>query len=440
MVLIALTLSGPASAQTILHATRRFTPSAMAKWSMWTTARADRRDEKGVGGRQGGGNVATVSRVDVCVSYANGMMGSSPTTIASTSSGQTILRQEPPLNTLSYGQVVYVDDGSCGPGKIKKVSAGRDSGNGIAPVQRVETCVPYRPGLAASPPVAAAPATKPQRQVVTAATPATPTTAIETVSTSAVPSSTAGAAPLTRRLARVIGNDKYANLPQLQKSDDDAKSYASLFESEGFARVVLLEDATRQQMDQAVSDFSDALHAGDTAVFVYAGHGWSDGTQNYLVGTDAPAEASQDFLKRISLPISNGVTGVLDEMNASGAALKVAIIDACRDNPFKSDGGTRSIGMQRGLDHMTEPASGTFVVYSAGVGQTALDQLSPADTDPNGVFTRTFVPLLRRHLTLLDATKQAQAAVYALAKSVDHEQQPAFYDETLGDAACLSSQ
>ena len=71
-------------------------------------------------------------------------------------------------------------------------------------------------------------------------------------------------------------------------------------------------------------------------------------------------------------------------------------------------------------------------------GQTALDRLSDSDANPNGVFTRTFVPLLRANLTLLDATKAAQEKVNALAKSVNHDQQPAFYDETLGDKACLS--
>ncbi len=248
----------------------------------------------------------------------------------------------------------------------------------------------------------------------------------------------AGAAHAERRVALVIGNQDYAHLPHLEKSDADAKTYADLFKAKGFDNVIFYTDLTRLGMDEAIAEFADAIQPGDVAVFVYAGHGWSDGTQNYLVGTDAPQIGSEDFLKRISVPIENGATGVLDTMQSKDAALKVAIIDACRDNPFKASDNTRSIGMSRGLDRMTAAPQGTFVVYSAGAGQSALDQLSDDDSNPNGVFTRTFVPLLKSNLTLLDATKAAQETVYEMARAVGHDQQPAYYDETRGDRACLS--
>src|SRR5262249_10920567 len=74
---------------------------------------------------------------------------------------------------------------------------------------------------------------------------------------------------------------------------------------------------------------------------------------------------------------------------------------------------------------------------SAGTGQTALDALSNSDPDPNSVFTRVFIPLLKSKLPLQDATKQAQSQVVALARTIDHDQQPAYYDEVIG-AACLS--
>ncbi len=248
----------------------------------------------------------------------------------------------------------------------------------------------------------------------------------------------AGGALAERRVALVIGNQDYKALPALEKAVADAESYAGLFRDQGFERVIFRKDVTRQEMDEALAEFVDAIEPGDTAVFVYAGHGWSDGTQNFLIGIDAPATGSESFLRRISLPIENGADGIIDEVQAKGAALKIAIIDACRDNPFGAKDGTRSIGMARGFNRMTAPPQGTFAVFSAGAGQTALDRLSEGDADPNGVFTRIFVPLLKSNMTLLDATKAAQAQVYELAKSVGHEQQPAFYDETRGNSVCLA--
>ena len=49
-------------------------------------------------------------------------------------------------------------------------------------------------------------------------------------------------------------------------------------------------------MEAAVGEFVEKIEPGDTAVFVYSGHGWSDGAHNYLVGVDAPERASQERL------------------------------------------------------------------------------------------------------------------------------------------------
>lgn len=240
------------------------------------------------------------------------------------------------------------------------------------------------------------------------------------------------------RVALVIGNQDYLHLEKLQKSAGDAMAFGDLFEARGFDRIIVRRDLARQEMDQAIAEFLSIVQPGDTAVFVYSGHGWSDGVQNYLVGIDAPGRGSEEFLKRISVPLKNGVNGIIDGMAARGATLKVAIIDACRDNPFESEAGTRSIGISRGLNRMLEaPPEGTFLVFSAGAGQVALDRLSEADPSPNGLFTRTFLPLLAQGMTLLDATKAAQEIVFNTASAAGYAQQPSFYDETRGNKACL---
>ena len=240
-----------------------------------------------------------------------------------------------------------------------------------------------------------------------------------------------------RRVALVIGNDQYQNLPKLQKAGADARTYASVFKAKGFDEVILKNDLTRSQLDEAIASFIDQIEPGDTAVFAYSGHGWSDGTQNFIVGTDAPATGSQDFLARISIPLKNGTNGIIDEMDQKGAGLKVAVIDACRDNPFSPPPGKRSIGLGRGMSRI-DPPGGTFVVFSAGAGQSALDGLSSNDPDPNSVFTRVFVQTIQADMTLQEAIKTTQERVVASAKSIGEDQKPAYYDEVVG-SACLSA-
>ena len=246
----------------------------------------------------------------------------------------------------------------------------------------------------------------------------------------------ASGAAAERRIALIIGNDAYQNLQPLRKAVADALSYAEVLREKGFDKVLVETDLTRSDMDIAIASFLDEIGPDDTALFAYSGHGWSDGAQNYLVGIDAPKSGSQELLARVSIALKNGTDGVIDDMDRKGAALKVAIIDACRDNPFTPASGKRGVGLSRGLVRV-EPPGGTFIVFSAGAGQTALDRLSDADDDPNSVFTRVFLPQLRADVTLQDAIKTTQQQVVALARSINEKQQPAYYDEVLGKA-CLS--
>jgi hypothetical protein len=238
-----------------------------------------------------------------------------------------------------------------------------------------------------------------------------------------------------KRVALVIGNDAYENLTPLKKAVADAMDTAAALKEKGFDNVLLKTNLNRDDMDLAIGEFVDMIEEGDTAVFFYSGHGWSDGGENFLVATDAPNSGKETQLARISTSLKNGTNGILDEIASRGAGLKVAIIDACRDNPFTSTVAGRSIGNTRGLARV-DPPSGTFVIFSAGAGQTALDRLSDDDADRNSVFTRTFLPYLRDGVQLLDAVKEVQTKVYNIALTASHQQQPAYYDEVRGDA-CL---
>ena len=189
------------------------------------------------------------------------------------------------------------------------------------------------------------------------------------------------AAPQTagRRVALVIGNDDYQHIDKLQKAKADATAYAAVLRGKGFS-VQEGYDLSMLEMSSAVADFVQKINPGDTAVFVYSGHGWSDGAHNYLVGVDVPGRATEELLTRLSLPLRNGVDGVLDDLERKNAGLKAAIIDACRDSPFRPPPGERGYALARGLK--PQSVEGSFIIYSAGEGQSAMDRLSDADSIP----------------------------------------------------------
>ena len=123
---------------------------------------------------------------------------------------------------------------------------------------------------------------------------------------------------------------------------------------------------------------------------------------------------------------------LLDDVADKKAKFTLAMLDACRDNPFKTQG--RAIGGgTRGLAPTTA-ATGQMIVFSAGTGQQALDKLGPNDKDKNGVFTRVLIKEMVKPGNTVDrVVRNVRSAVVDMAKSVGHEQVPAIYDQTIGE-------
>jgi hypothetical protein len=183
-------------------------------------------------------------------------------------------------------------------------------------------------------------------------------------------------------------------------------------------------------MSARLAEFIGRLDPGDTATVYYAGHGVEIDGENYLLPTDIPApeNGGADFIKLESFSLSE----LLDGIRGTGARTVLVFLDACRNNPFEEARG-RNIGTSRGLGRVAAP-QGTFVIFSAGAGQTALDSLDAEDRDPNSVFTRLLLPKLTEPgLELRTLVAQLRIEVRDLARTQSHDQFPAYYDELLGD-------
>jgi hypothetical protein len=75
-----------------------------------------------------------------------------------------------------------------------------------------------------------------------------------------------------------------------------------------------------------------------------------------------------------------------------------------------------------------------MIVFSAGAGQVALDNLGPQDKDPNGLFTRMFLKEMRTPGLRVDSiVRDVRKKVVEAARSVGKEQVPAIYDQVVGD-------
>ncbi|MEM9781507.1 MAG: caspase family protein [Pseudomonadota bacterium] len=177
----------------------------------------------------------------------------------------------------------------------------------------------------------------------------------------------AAPASAVERVGLVIGNAAYQAASTLKNPPNDAERVAIALEAAGF-QVERRFDQSLGELKRALRDFSARARGADSAVVYYAGHGIEIDKQNYLVPVDARLEVDTD-VDYEALPLELVARAV-----EGAERLSLVIVDACRDNPFRTTMtrtlGTRSMG--RGLSAV-EPAGNTLIAYAAREGTLAMD-------------------------------------------------------------------
>lgn len=226
--------------------------------------------------------------------------------------------------------------------------------------------------------------------------------------------------------AFIVGVEDYEQITPLDNTLEDAEGYAEVFKDDLGFEVTTLLNPGYFEFNDALAEFANSIEENDEIVFVFSGHGWSDGASNFLVMRDAPFETTTEALRGRTFDLN---VRVMDALRAKKPALVFAIIDACRDNPF--DLGTRSFS--RGMvPQQTVP--GSLIVYAAGANESALDRLSPQDAAPYSVFTRSFLPKLKNpNVPLMRSVDQARAETAETASQIGHVQRPAVYSDIAMD-------
>jgi hypothetical protein len=178
------------------------------------------------------------------------------------------------------------------------------------------------------------------------------------------------ASPFGRRVALVVGNSDYKNVPALPNPQRDAATVAKALENVGFQSVTLQLNLRRDQLVDALRAFAKEAENADWAVVYYAGHGIEAAGINYLIPTDAKITSDRDIALE-TIPMDQVLSSA-----ERARVLRLVILDACRDNPFadqmKRTQAVASRSISRGLAKM-EPDPGTLVVFAAKHGETALD-------------------------------------------------------------------
>lgn len=178
-----------------------------------------------------------------------------------------------------------------------------------------------------------------------------------------------------RRLALVIGNSSYVNGASLKNPVNDANLMEATLKGLGFD-VIKQINSGRDAMLNAIREFSKKLLSYNVALFYFAGHGLQVDGINYLIPTNAKLE-NKDDCKWEAITVNT----VTDEFKKNSANTNIVILDACRNNPYRS----WARGGEQGFKALA-PIIGTIISFSTSEGATAAD-----GEGANGIFTEELV-------------------------------------------------
>ena len=169
--------------------------------------------------------------------------------------------------------------------------------------------------------------------------------------------------------ALVIGNAQYKH-NRLSNSVNDAVDMKRVLTEIGFDVTLKTDLADRRAMKAAIRGFAKRLsHSKGVGLFYFAGHGAQVDGRNYLFPTN------NDVIKdKFDLESDAVYAGeILQRMEQTKTSLNILILDACRDNPYRS-----SRSMKRGLARMPNTKIGSIIAFATATGETA------SDASPNG--------------------------------------------------------
>jgi len=177
-----------------------------------------------------------------------------------------------------------------------------------------------------------------------------------------------GRAYAQNRVALIVGNGNYQNVPLLATTLNDAGDIAQSFERLGFVTTKLF-NASYDDLRRAIRRFNELTKNADIAVIYFGGHALEAGGENWLLPVDADLRADLD--------IAQEAIGLSSLMQSVGrvSVLGMVILDASRSNPFAArmqrTSQTRSV--DRGLARV-EPTQNVLVAYASKDGTTNEDR------------------------------------------------------------------
>ena len=220
------------------------------------------------------------------------------------------------------------------------------------------------------------------------------------------------------KFALIIGVKSYTYVTPLQNSLNDARDMSATLKKKGFTVVEVFEPATKRIMQEGILRYFKLLQGNPNAagLVFYSGHGMQVKGVNYLI----PAQANPQIEADLDDQCVN-MDYVMRAIQEAGNGLNIFVLDACRNNPFRSF----SRSGEKGLT-MVDAPQGSYIVYATKPGSVASD-----GTGRNGLFTSKLLQYINTEgLNIEQVFKQVARDV---ATDSGNEQRPWIASDYTGD-------
>jgi TPR repeat protein len=179
-----------------------------------------------------------------------------------------------------------------------------------------------------------------------------------------------GADAAERRVAFVVGNSAYENVPQLPNPLNDAEAVAASLRQSGF-EVVTAFNLKQKDFDAEFQRFVRSLNGADVSLFYYSGHGIQVGGDNRIIPIDANLKSASDMEVE-----TVGLRTVMSYMQ-SNSKVQLVYLDSCRNNPFPTSsflvGPDREVALSGTGLAAQDAALGSLIAFSTQPGNVAVD-------------------------------------------------------------------
>src|SRR5215470_3289355 len=177
-----------------------------------------------------------------------------------------------------------------------------------------------------------------------------------------------GCAYAQNRVALIVGNGNYQNVPPLPTTLNDASDIEQSFERLGFATTKLF-NASYDDFRRVIRRFDEHAQNAEVAVIYFGGHGLEMGGENWLLPVDSELRTDLDVAQE-----AIGLDSLMQSVRRA-SVLGVVILDASRSNPFaaRMQRTTQTRAVSRGLARV-EPTQNVLVAYASQDGTTNEDR------------------------------------------------------------------